>query len=73
MDFTMLAFLGAIGLVPLFGLADAIRRPVWAFRRARRNKTVWVVGQIVVPILGTLHYYAFVRPGVRAVQTFDGR
>lgn len=71
MTFDLMIFLAAILAVPIFGLADATRRPPEAFEEAGRSKTVWVVVQIIVPVFGTLAYYAWIRPRVRAQHEFD--
>lgn len=59
-------FLAAILAVPIFGIWDASRLPADAFSRTGRSKTTWIIIQVVVPIFGTLAYYAFIRPSVRA-------
>jgi predicted MFS family arabinose efflux permease len=66
-------FAAVVLAVPVFGLYDISRRSEQAFRASGRSRTVWVVIQIVVPILGTLAYYAFVRPRVRARGEFEDR
>lgn len=73
MDFTLFAFLAVALALPVFGIADAIRRPERAFYRIGRRKWVWVAIQVVVPVMGSLAYYAWVRPRVRASEYWDRR
>jgi hypothetical protein len=67
----LIFFLAAILAVPIFGIWDAWRLPSEAFARTGRSRTAWIVVQVAIPVFGTLSYYAFVRPSVRANARFD--
>ncbi len=73
MPFDLMIFLAAILAVPVFGLLDVRRRPAEAFRAAGKSKAVWFAVQILVPVFGTLAYYAWVRPRIRAQHELDDR
>jgi hypothetical protein len=53
-------------VVPVWGIIDAALRPddVWA--RASQNKVVWLLLQIFLGALGTLIYFAAIRPKLKA-------
>ena len=65
-------FLAAILAVPVFGIADVLRMSEDDFAATGRNRSTWIVAQILLPVIGTLAYYAFVRPRVRAERRFGG-
>lgn len=73
MDFTLFAFLFAVLILPVFGISDAVQRSERAFYRVGRRKWVWVAAQVFVPVLGSLAYYAWIRPKVRAADYWDRR
>ena len=56
----------AVAALWLGFIADAARRPRWAWRQAGRNKATWIVVQTLLPVLGTVLYLSFVRRGVVA-------
>jgi hypothetical protein len=59
-------FLVAILVIPVFGVRDAARLPADAFQRAGTSKGGWLAAQVLLPVFGTLAYYAFARSRVRA-------
>lgn len=71
-DTTGLVFAAIVLLIPVGGIWDALRHPPEAFAAAGRSRTWWVAVQVVLPILGSLVYYAFVRPRVRAEHRWGG-
>lgn len=72
MTFDLVIFLAAALAVPIFGVSDALRMDQGSFEEAGRSRTAWIVIQVAIPLLGSLVYYAFVRPRVRAQRRFDG-
>lgn len=71
MSFDLVIFLAAALAIPVFGVLDALRMSRESFDDAGRSRTAWVTVQVAVPVLGTLAYYAFVRPRVRAREHFE--
>lgn len=65
-------FLAAILTVPVFGIADVVRMDDDDFAATGRRRSTWIVAQVLLPVVGTLAYYAFVRPRVRAQRRFGG-
>ena len=55
-------------VLPAWGIVDAAIRPDNVWSAAQQNKLVWVVVQIVVPVIGTIVYFAVVRPKLTAVR-----
>lgn len=75
MDFSglsTLVFAAAAAAIPVLGISDVLRQPPGAFEAAGRSRRMWIALQIFVPLFGSLSYYAFVRPRVRAQHYFDG-
>jgi hypothetical protein len=68
--FDLVIFLAAALAIPVFGILDVLRMSPASFDDAGRSRTAWLVVQVAVPVLGTLAYYAFVRPRVRARERF---
>lgn len=72
MSLDLYFFLAAVLAVPVFGISDVLRLSEGSFDEAGRSRSAWIAIQVVVPVLGSLAYYAFVRPRVRARERFDG-
>ena len=62
-----------------WALISMIKQPSWAYERAGRSKTLWVVllfGGLLVPLVGLIlciWYLFMVNPGVRAQAHLDQR
>jgi hypothetical protein len=52
----------------IWGLADAISRPGWAFDRARSSKALWILLQVLLGVILAIIYLISIRPRVRAMQ-----
>ena len=65
--FVVIVFLVFFAL-PIWGIVDAIRRPPEAWKAAGQSKSLWIVVQFFVWILGSLIYVFAVRPGLKRVD-----
>jgi hypothetical protein len=66
--FVLLVILLVIAL-PIWAVLDAAIRPNGAWQAAEQSKVVWVLVILFMPLLGSILYFAAIRPRVRAGGT----
>lgn len=60
----------AFWLVPLSGIADAVVKPDIAWKDLNKDKTVWVLIQIFLGIIGSIFYLVSVRPKLKRAAKY---
>jgi hypothetical protein len=55
-----------VAALPIWAVLDAAIRPDGAWLAARQNKLVWVLVILFMPLVGSVLYFAAIRPKVRA-------
>jgi len=70
-DSIFLLWLGGYVLV-IWGIVDAVSQPDVAWRELRKDRTIWVLIQVFLGIVGTALYFVMVRPQLRRAAEHHG-
>ncbi|MFA5891161.1 MAG: PLDc N-terminal domain-containing protein [Actinomycetota bacterium] len=53
---------------PIWGIIDAALRPETQWQGASQNKVVWILIQLFLGFIGTIIYFAAIRPKLKRVS-----
>jgi hypothetical protein len=65
-ELVLLLVILLVMVLPIWSVLDAALRPDGAWQAAGQSKVVWVLVILFMPLVGSLIYFAAVRPKVRA-------